>query len=32
MTIAKKAYLHVSKKDVTMLPYSVARFMSYFLN
>jgi radical SAM superfamily enzyme YgiQ (UPF0313 family) len=31
MSIAKKAYLHVSRKDVTMLPYSVARFIALFL-
>jgi radical SAM superfamily enzyme YgiQ (UPF0313 family) len=32
LTIAKKAYLHVVKKDVTMLPYSVGRFISRFLD
>ena len=31
LTIIKKAYLHVFKKDLTMLPYSVARFIAFFL-
>jgi anaerobic magnesium-protoporphyrin IX monomethyl ester cyclase len=31
MSIVKKAFLHVSKRDITMLPYAVARLMSYFL-
>jgi len=31
LTIIKKAYLHVSKKDLTMLPYSVARLIAFFL-